>query len=89
MPSPADHGGDPAAARDQDTAASPGREAGRHGLTAPLRCGGPAGEPLHGSANPLAFMDLQGVQELSNLFERRVSAYQVGTIGDMSFDLDF
>ena len=43
-------------------------------------------EPLYGSANPLAFMDLQDVQELSNFFERRVSAYQVGVTGDVSFD---
>ena len=32
----------------------------------------------YGSANPFAFMELQDVQELSNFFERRVSAYQVG-----------
>jgi hypothetical protein len=42
------------------------------------------------SANcPLAFMDLQDVQELSNFFEHRVSAYQVGVTGDVSFDRDF
>jgi ribonucleoside-diphosphate reductase beta chain len=46
-------------------------------------------EPRYGSANPLAFMDLQDVQELSNFFERRVSAYQVGVTGDVSFDQDF
>jgi ribonucleoside-diphosphate reductase beta chain len=46
-------------------------------------------EPLYGSANPLAFMDLQDVQELSNFFERRVSAYQVGVTGEVSFDQDF
>jgi ribonucleoside-diphosphate reductase beta chain len=46
-------------------------------------------EPLYGSANPLAFLDLQDVQELSNFFERRVSAYQVGVTGDVSFDHDF
>jgi len=46
-------------------------------------------EPLYGSSNPLAFMDLQDVQELSNFFERRVSAYQVGVTGDVSFDDDF
>jgi ribonucleotide reductase beta subunit family protein with ferritin-like domain len=45
--------------------------------------------PLYGSANPLAFMDLQDVQELSNFFERRVSAYQVGVTGEVSFDHDF
>jgi ribonucleoside-diphosphate reductase beta chain len=46
-------------------------------------------EPLYGSANPFAFMELQDVQELSNFFERRVSAYQVGVSGTVSFDDDF
>jgi ribonucleoside-diphosphate reductase beta chain len=46
-------------------------------------------EPRYGSANPFAFMDLQDVQELSNFFERRVSAYQVGVSGDVSFDDEF
>jgi ribonucleoside-diphosphate reductase beta chain len=46
-------------------------------------------EPLYGSPNPLSFMDLQDVQELSNFFERRVSAYQVGVTGDVAFDHDF
>jgi ribonucleoside-diphosphate reductase beta chain len=45
--------------------------------------------PLYGSTNPFAFMDLQDVQELSNFFERRVSAYQVGVSGAVSFDEDF
>jgi transposase len=35
-------------------------------------------EPLYGAVNPLTFMELQDVQELSNFFERRVSAYRVG-----------
>ena len=42
-----------------------------------------------GSKNPFAFMELQDVQELSNFFERRVSAYQVGVTGDVSFDESF
>jgi ribonucleoside-diphosphate reductase beta chain len=46
-------------------------------------------EPLYGTANPLAFLDLQDVQELSNFFERRVSAYQVGVTGEVAFDDDF
>ncbi len=46
-------------------------------------------EPLYGSKNPFAFMELQDVQELSNFFERRVSAYQVGVSGTVSFDDDF
>ncbi|WP_062347167.1 ribonucleotide-diphosphate reductase subunit beta [Herbidospora yilanensis] len=45
--------------------------------------------PLYGSKNPFAFMELQDVQELSNFFERKVSAYQVGVTGTVSFDADF
>ena len=46
-------------------------------------------EPEYGSKNPFAFMELQDVQELSNFFERRVSAYQVAVSGTVSFDEDF
>ncbi len=46
-------------------------------------------DPLYGSVNPFAFMELQDVQELSNFFERRVSAYQVGIGGTVAFDDDF
>ncbi|WP_349259799.1 ribonucleotide-diphosphate reductase subunit beta [Jatrophihabitans sp.] len=46
-------------------------------------------EPLFGSRNPFAFMELQDVQELSNFFERRVSAYQIGVSGAVAFDDDF
>ncbi|MBD8870159.1 ribonucleotide-diphosphate reductase subunit beta [Nocardioides donggukensis] len=46
-------------------------------------------EPVYGSPNPLAFMELQDVQELSNFFERRVSAYQVGVSGAVGFDEEF
>nr|WP_245594303.1 ribonucleotide-diphosphate reductase subunit beta [Actinospica robiniae] len=45
--------------------------------------------PRYGTANPLAFMELQDVQELSNFFERRVSAYQVAVGGTVSFDDEF
>jgi ribonucleoside-diphosphate reductase beta chain len=45
--------------------------------------------PRYASKNPFAFMELQDVQELSNFFERRVSAYQVGVSGSVSFDDDF
>lgn len=45
--------------------------------------------PRYGAQNPFAFMDLQDVQELSNFFERRVSAYQVGVSGSVTFDDDF
>jgi ribonucleoside-diphosphate reductase beta chain len=34
-------------------------------------------------------MELQDVQELSNFFERRVSAYQVGVTGQVGFDDEF
>lgn len=43
----------------------------------------------YGSKNPFDFMDLQDVQELTNFFERRVSSYQVGVQGDVTFDAAF
>jgi len=43
----------------------------------------------YGSKNPFGFLDLQDVQELSNFFERRVSAYQVGVSGEVAFDESF
>lgn len=45
--------------------------------------------PIYGSRNPFSFMELQDVQELTNFFERRVSAYQVGVTGDVAFAEDF
>ncbi len=42
-----------------------------------------------GARNPFPFMDLQDVQELTNFFERRVSAYQVGVEGTVAFDHAF
>ena len=48
------------------------------------------GLPKHfGARNPFPFMDLQDVQELTNFFERRVSAYQVGVQGEVAFDAAF
>ncbi len=48
------------------------------------------GMPRHyGARNPFAFMDLQDVQEVTNFFERRVSAYQVGVQGEVAFDEAF
>ncbi|MDR0182882.1 ribonucleotide-diphosphate reductase subunit beta [Lysobacter arvi] len=41
------------------------------------------------ATNPFAFMDLQDVQEVTNFFERRVSAYQVGVEGEVAFDAAF
>jgi len=46
-------------------------------------------EPVYNSRNPLAFMELQDVQELANFFERRVSAYQVGVSGEVGFSEEF
>jgi ribonucleoside-diphosphate reductase beta chain len=45
--------------------------------------------PIFGSRNPFDFMELQDVQELTNFFERRVSAYQVGVTGEVAFAEDF
>ncbi|QEL19212.1 ribonucleotide-diphosphate reductase subunit beta [Limnoglobus roseus] len=45
--------------------------------------------PVFGTKNPLAFMDLQDVQELTNFFERRVSAYQLGVTGAVEFSEEF
>ena len=51
---------------------------------------GQLGMPRHfGASNPFGFMDLQDVQELTNFFERRVSAYQVGVQGEVEFDAAF
>jgi ribonucleoside-diphosphate reductase beta chain len=46
-------------------------------------------EPIFGSKNPFDFMELQDVQELTNFFERRVSAYQVAVKGEVAFHDDF
>jgi len=43
----------------------------------------------YGARNPLAFMDLQDVQEVTNFFERRVSAYQIGITGEVALDASF
>ncbi|MFD6889950.1 ribonucleotide-diphosphate reductase subunit beta [Streptomyces sp. NPDC059957] len=45
--------------------------------------------PVYGSQNPFSFMELQGVQELTNFFERRPSAYQVAVEGTVDLDEDF
>lgn len=48
------------------------------------------GLPKHyGAKNPFAFMDLQDVQEVTNFFERRVSAYQIGVSGEVTLDAAF
>jgi ribonucleoside-diphosphate reductase beta chain len=43
----------------------------------------------YGARNPFTFMDLQDVQEVTNFFERRVSAYQVGVTGEVVLDAMF
>jgi ribonucleoside-diphosphate reductase beta chain len=45
--------------------------------------------PVFKTKNPFAFMDLQDVQELTNFFERRVSAYQVAVSGEVAFGEEF
>ncbi len=45
--------------------------------------------PCFGSRNPFGFMVLQDTQEVSNFFERRVSAYQVAVGGEVAFDQAF
>jgi ribonucleoside-diphosphate reductase beta chain len=42
-----------------------------------------------GVKNPFDFMELQDTQELANFFERRVSAYQIGVTGNVTFDESF
>ena len=43
----------------------------------------------YGRPNPFSFMALQDVQEHTNFFERRVSAYQVGVRGEIALDSVF
>lgn len=43
----------------------------------------------YGAKNPFDFLALQDVQEVTNFFERRVSAYQVGVEGQVTFDASF
>lgn len=43
----------------------------------------------YGASNPFPFMELQDVQELSNFFERRVSAYQVAVPGEVNLEEAF
>lgn len=43
-------------------------------------------KPRYNVKNPFSFMELQDMQELANFFERRVSAYQHGVSGAVSFD---
>jgi len=43
----------------------------------------------YGAVNPFGFLALQDVQEVTNFFERRVSAYQVGVEGEVALDAAF
>jgi ribonucleoside-diphosphate reductase beta chain len=45
--------------------------------------------PAFHAKNPFSFMELQDVQELTNFFERRVSAYQTAVEGEVAFHEDF
>jgi ribonucleoside-diphosphate reductase alpha chain len=45
--------------------------------------------PVFRARNPFSFMELQDVQELTNFFERRVSAYQTAVAGEVAFHDDF
>jgi ribonucleoside-diphosphate reductase beta chain len=45
--------------------------------------------PAFHTKNPFGFMELQDVQELTNFFERRVSAYQSAVPGEVAFGEDF
>ncbi len=42
-----------------------------------------------GSKNPFSFLDSQDVQEVTNFFERRPSAYQMGVEGAIKLDDEF
>ena len=46
-------------------------------------------EPIYGAKNPFGFMDLQDVSELTNFFEKTVTAYQTGVDGEFSMDEEF
>jgi ribonucleoside-diphosphate reductase beta chain len=43
----------------------------------------------YGTPNPFSFMELQDVQELTNFFERRVSAYQIAVSGSVALHEEF
>ena len=45
--------------------------------------------PIYHSKIPFSFLELQDLQELTNFFERRVSAYQVAIDGKFSLGEDF
>jgi ribonucleoside-diphosphate reductase beta chain len=45
--------------------------------------------PEYHAQNPFDFMELQNVQELTNFFERRVSAYQVAVSGQVDLGAAF
>ncbi len=45
--------------------------------------------PRYNTKNPFTFMELQDMQELANFFEKRVTAYQTGISGQVSFDESF
>jgi ribonucleoside-diphosphate reductase beta chain len=59
------------------------------GYVADARLGRLGIAPVFRTRNPFSFMDLQDVQELTNFFERRVSAYQTAVPGEVAFGEEF
>jgi ribonucleoside-diphosphate reductase beta chain len=59
------------------------------GYVADARLGRLGIAPVFNVKNPFSFMDLQDVQELTNFFERRVSAYQSAVSGEVAFHEEF
>jgi ribonucleoside-diphosphate reductase beta chain len=59
------------------------------GYVADARLGRLGIAPVFKVKNPFSFMELQDVQELTNFFERRVSAYQSAVSGEVAFHEDF
>jgi ribonucleoside-diphosphate reductase beta chain len=59
------------------------------GYVADARLGRLGIAPVFRTKNPFSFMDLQDVQELTNFFERRVSAYQMAVPGEVAFGEEF
>lgn len=59
------------------------------GYVADARLGRLGIAPVFRTKNPFSFMDLQDVQELTNFFERRVSAYQTAVPGEVAFGEEF
>lgn len=46
-------------------------------------------DPIYKVSNPFDWMVMQGMQPLTNFFEKRVSEYQTGIKGEVAFDEEF